>query len=242
MAVDDRIAETIRRARQAGRVMLDEYAAKQIVAAYGIPVPKSAVLAHREEVTQVLRVVPLPVAVKIMSPDIVHKSDVGGVKVNLETSGQVLEAVDALAALAERHSWRVEGFLVEGMAPAGIELVIGGTTDPRFGPVVMVGLGGIFVEVLEDVAFRICPITEVDASEMIDELRAAPLLSGYRGRAAVSKQAIVDALLRVGGEGGLLLDLEHDVREIDLNPLIVSQAGAVAVDARLMLSRDCADE
>jgi acyl-CoA synthetase (NDP forming) len=122
------------------------------------------------------------------------------------------------------------------MAPPGQEMVIGGLRDPQFGPLVMVGLGGIFVEVLADVSFRICPITRLDAQEMLAELKGAAILKGARGRKAVSQDAIVDALLKVGGENGLLLRHAADIKEADINPLIVSESGAVAVDARFILS------
>jgi acyl-CoA synthetase (NDP forming) len=131
---------------------------------------------------------------------------------------------------------RLDGFLVEEMAPAGQELVIGALRDPQFGPLVMVGLGGIFVEVLKDVAFRICPIERIDALEMLDELKGKALLDGARGQAAVSREAIVDMLLQIGGEKGLLMSLSDEIAEADINPLIVSSQGAVAVDARFILT------
>jgi acyl-CoA synthetase (NDP forming) len=131
---------------------------------------------------------------------------------------------------------RIDGFLVEEMAPQGMELVIGGLRDPQFGPLVMVGLGGIFVEVLQDVAFRICPIERNDALEMLDELKGRALLDGARGQPAVSRQALVDVLLKVGGDSGLLLTLGDEIAEADLNPVIVSAHGAVAVDARFILA------
>jgi acetyl-CoA synthetase (ADP-forming) len=121
------------------------------------------------------------------------------------------------------------------MAPPGQEVVIGALRDPHFGPLVMVGLGGIFVEVLSDVAFRICPITRVDAEEMLDELKGARVLEGARGREPASREAIVDVLLRMGGEAGLLMQHASDISEADINPLIVSSTGAVAVDARIIL-------
>jgi acyl-CoA synthetase (NDP forming) len=131
---------------------------------------------------------------------------------------------------------RIDGFLVEEMAPQGMELVIGGLRDPQFGPLVMVGLGGIFVEVLQDVAFRICPIERIDALEMLEELKGRALLDGARGQPAVSRQALVDVLLKVGGESGLLMTLGDEIAEADLNPVIVSAHGAVAVDARFILA------
>jgi len=115
--------------------------------------------------------------------------------------------------------------------------VIGGLRDPQFGPMVMVGLGGVFVEVLGDVAFRICPIARLDAEEMLDDLKGAALLRGARGRRPVSREAIVDVLLKVGGENGLLMTHAEDIAEMDINPLIVSEHAAVAVDARFVLTQ-----
>jgi acetyl-CoA synthetase (ADP-forming) len=129
----------------------------------------------------------------------------------------------------------LDGFLVEETAPAGHDIVIGGFRDPSFGQVVMVGLGGVFVELLQDVAFRICPITRLDAREMIEELKGAPILAGARGGAHVPVAVVVDALMAFAGEGGLLVELAERFAEVDVNPLIVSAAGVVAVDARFVL-------
>jgi acyl-CoA synthetase (NDP forming) len=178
-----------------------------------------------------------PLALKVVSPDILHKSDAGGVRVGLKSAADVEEAVRAMMRQPAIESARIDGFLLEEMAAPGQEIVIGGIRDPQFGPLIMVGLGGVFVEVLADVAFRICPITRLDAGEMLDELKGAALLAGARGRKPVSRAAIVDALLKVGGEGGLLMTHSEDIAEADINPLIVSENGAVAVDARFVLTR-----
>jgi acyl-CoA synthetase (NDP forming) len=126
--------------------------------------------------------------------------------------------------------------LIEEMAPAGQEIVIGGLRDADFGPLVMVGLGGIFVEILADVSFRICPITRLDAEDMLDELKGAAILKGARGRKPVSRDAIIDVLLKIGGDEGLLMQHADEITEADINPLIVSERGAIAVDARFILS------
>jgi acyl-CoA synthetase (NDP forming) len=141
-----------------------------------------------------------------------------------------------MALLPAIKAARVEGYLVEEMAPAGQEIVVGAVRDPDFGPMIMVGLGGIFVEVLADVAFRICPITRLDAVEMLDELKGAAILTGARGRQPVSRDAIIDVLLKIGGDDGLLVRHAEDFKEADINPLIVSATGAVAVDARFILA------
>lgn len=228
--------ELIQRARRNGRSALDEMAGKQLLAAYGIAVPRSVVVPGAQETDGALAALKAPFVVKVVSPDILHKSDAGGVKVNLKTVAEVQEAIREMMRSPRIAQARIDGFLVEEMAPGGQEMVIGGLKDPQFGPLIMVGLGGIFVEVLADVAFRICPITRLDAEEMLDELRGAALLRGVRGRAPVSREAIIDALLKVGGEEGLLMRHAQDIKEADINPLIVSPKGAVAVDARFILT------
>ena len=228
--------DLIRAARQAGRTALDERSGKALLAGFGISVPRSVVLGCEEPAASRLAALRAPFAVKVMSPDILHKSDAGGVRVGLRDAAEVDAAIRAMRAQPAIAAARVEGFLVEEMAPRGEEIVVGGLKDPQFGPLVMVGLGGIFVEVLKDVAFRICPIERIDALEMLNELAGKALLEGARGRAPVSKDAIVDVLLRVGGAGGLLMQLQDEIAEADINPLIVSDSGAVAVDARFVLT------
>lgn len=230
--------ELIAKAREAKRAALDELAGKRLLAAFGIAVPKSLMMHDANEAAAACATLKAPFALKVVSPDILHKSDAGGVAVGLNGAAEVEAAVRAMMAHPEINGARVDGFLVEEMAPAGQEIVIGGLRDPQFGPLVMVGLGGIFVEVLKDVSFRICPITRVDAEEMLAELRGAALLDGARGRKPVSREAIVDALLKVGGEGGLLMTHAADIAEADINPLIVSAEGAVAVDARFVLAKE----
>ena len=229
--------ELIAAARSAGRMALDEAAGKQVLANLGVAVPKSIVIHGVNEAASACSKLHPPLALKVVSPDILHKSDAGGVKVGLRNATEVEEAIRVMMKQPAIANARVDGFLLEEMAPAGQEVVIGGVRDPQFGPMVMVGLGGIFVEVLADVAFRICPITRRDAEEMLDELKGAALLKGARGRKPVSRAAIVDALLKVGGEGGLLMTHGDDIAEADINPMIVSETAAVAVDARFVLTK-----
>jgi acyl-CoA synthetase (NDP forming) len=226
---------TIAEARASGRGSLDEATGKALLAHYGIAVPRSVVIREAEEAERLPHALRFPVAVKVVSGDILHKSDAGGVRVNLKTAADVQNAIREMAALPAIARARVEGWLIDEMAPPGQEVVVGGLRDPHFGPLVMVGLGGIFVEVLSDVAFRICPITRLDAEEMLDELKGAAVLEGARGREPASRAAIVDVLLRMGGDAGLLMQHAGDIREADINPLIVSPTGAVAVDARILL-------
>jgi acyl-CoA synthetase (NDP forming) len=225
----------ITQARVQHRTALDEQAGKTLLAAYGISVPQSLTVKNASEVDAAFAKLRAPLVVKIMSPDILHKSDAGGVRVGLKSAAEVKDAINTMAASPQIKAATIDGYLIEEMAPAGQEIVIGGLRDPYFGPLVMVGLGGIFVEVLRDVSFRICPITRIDAEEMIDELKGAAILAGARGRKPASRAAIIDALLKVGGDNGLMMTHADDISEADINPMIVSENGAVAVDARFIL-------
>jgi len=228
--------ELIAAARAQSRAALDELAGKQLLAGFGVTVPRSVTVSNAGAAAAAVAGLTPPLAVKIMSPDILHKSDAGGVKIGLQNAHEVGQAIDAMAALPAIKAARIDGYLIEEMAPAGQEIVIGSVRDPDFGPLVMVGLGGIFVEVLADVAFRICPITRLDAEEMLAELKGAAVLTGARGRKPASRDAIVDVLLKIGGDEGLLMRHADDFTEADINPLIVSESGAVAVDARFILA------
>jgi len=223
-------------AKQEGRAALDELAGKQLLASFGVSVPKSVIAKDAAVVAQAIAGMQPPFALKVMSPEILHKSDAGGVKIGLKNADELEQAITAMAAAPQIKTARVDGWLIEEMAPAGQEVVVGAVRDPNFGPLVMVGLGGIFVEILADVAFRICPITRLDAAEMLDELKGVALLDGARGRVRASREAIIDVLLKIGGENGLLMQHADDFKEADINPLIVSANGAVAVDARFVLA------
>lgn len=157
------IDELFNQARMQQRIALDEHAGKQLLSHYGLDVPRSVIVASAADVNAAIADLRGPLVVKIMSPDILHKSDAGGVVVGLDSVVEVRDAINAMAAMPKLRAVRIDGFLVEEMAPAGQEVVIGGWRDPDFGPLVMLGLGGIFVEVLRDVSFRICPISRVDA-------------------------------------------------------------------------------
>lgn len=231
-----RARELIEEARRAGRASLDELAGKRLLAAFGIAVPKAVMVQAGEPLEAKLGGLAPPFAVKVMSPAILHKSDVGGVRLRLQSAAEVRSAIEAMRRAPAIAAHPLDGFLVEEMAPPGQELIVGGLTDPQFGPLVMVGLGGIFVEVLKDVSFRICPIEPIDAREMLDELKCAAVLEGIRGKPRADKEAIVDVLLRIGGEQGLLTTLAADIIEADLNPIICSAGAVIAVDARFVLT------
>ena len=229
-------ASIIRAARESRRGSLDEWNGKRVLADFGIAVPRSAVVTAPKQVAKAVVGLEPPFAVKVMSADILHKSDAGGVALRLADSDGVREAISAMSERPLIREARVDGYLIEEMSARGTELVVGAVRDPQFGPMLMVGLGGIFVEVLQDVAFRICPISRSDGFAMLDELRGAKILDGARGRDGVNKEAIVDILFKVGGPKGLLMTLGDDIAELDLNPVIATGDGAIAVDARFILA------
>ena len=234
------VAASLHAAREAGATALDEPSSKAALAAYGLRVPQARVVDSAEGARLAFAALGGPVAVKVVAPGL-HKSDVGGVRLGLSSADAVADAVTQIAAATARHGVRPDAYLVEQMAAAGREIVIGGVVDARFGPVLMLGLGGVFVEVFADTAFRVCPIDALDAQGMIAQLRAAPLLRGARGGVAVDEQALVAALLALGGEHGLLTEHAGAIAEIDVNPLIADAHGAIACDARIILRPDAAE-
>ena len=223
------------------RNSLDEQKGKLILAEFGIPVPKSIIVKGPDEVDKMISGMNPPFVVKVMSSDILHKSDSGGVSLNLADSAAVKKAISEMLELPAIHKARLDGFLIEEMSAKGTEVVIGSVKDPQFGHMVMVGLGGIFVEILKDVSFRLCPITRSDAYEMLNELKSAQILEGVRGQAGVNKEAVVDILMKIGGEKGLIQSYEQDIKELDINPIIATAEQAVAVDARMILTETQSD-
>jgi len=226
----------------AARRNLTEAEAKRLLASRGVSVPAFRVVRSPEEAADAAASLGFPVAVKVASPDILHKSDVGGVVLNVATPGQAREAFDRVmaSARAARPEARVEAALVETMCPpGGVEVIVGLVRDPLFGPVVMFGLGGVFVEILKDVSFRVAPIDRKDAGEMLSELQGARLLEGARGRPPVDRDALVDLLLAVAGPKGLAVEPDGEaVAELDLNPIFSYPNGLVVADARIILDRD----
>ena len=223
-------------ARVAART-LNEIESKALLAAAGVPVTPTMLAASADDAATVAYRLGYPVALKIVSPDIVHKSDIGGVRLGLDDARAVRAAFDAIvaAARAARPEARIDGVAVQPMAPPdGLELVVGASLDPQFGQVVMCGLGGIWVEVLQDVSFRLAPLTARDARQMWTDLTGAAVLRGVRGAPAVALPALEALLLRVSA----LVTARPDIRELDLNPVLAYPDGVVAVDARVLLEVD----
>jgi len=224
------------KAHQVNPLVLSEPDGKAVLSAAGLTVPRGVVIAAKEATALQVLDLNFPVAVKAVSSRLVHKSDQGGVLLNIASVEDVRAACRTIQAALTGTN--LDGFLIEEMAPSGHELIVGGLQDEQFGPVIMIGLGGIFTEIFSDTSFRICPVTRTDAVQMLDSLQAAPLLAGARGGVRASRQAIIDVLLNLGGENGLLLQDQQNIHELDINPLIVSQTGAVAADARIVIAPD----
>lgn len=208
--------------------------ALQMLESYGIPTSAGLKVKTRDEALEAAQELGFPVAIKVISEQISHKSDAGGVRLNLQDQNQVARAFDQMLEHLSLNSpqAQLEGVLVQPMISGGIELILGGRQDPQFGPVVVLGMGGIFVEILEQVVMRVAPISASDAWEMLEELRGAQILSGVRGEAPSDKQALVEALLRLSQ---LMVDFPN-ILELDINPLRVFYAGegCRALDARVI--------
>jgi len=228
------ITEIIDRAKSEGRSILTEVESKQILAEAGIPIARAQLAATREEAVAAARQIGLPVVLKIVSPDISHKSDVGGVKLNLGSQEAVAAAFDEIVAAAQRAQpgATILGVSVQKMARPGVEVIMGMTKDPQFGPVLMFGLGGVFVEVLKDVAFRIVPLEPRDARQMIRDIQGFPVLEGFRGQEPADLAALEDMLMRLSA----FVEGHPEIQELDLNPVFAYKDGALAVDARIVLS------
>lgn len=220
-------------ARKDGRSYLLEPEAKMVCMEYGIPVTRFKVAMSEDEAGKFSDQIGYPVVLKIVSPDVLHKSDVGGVVLDLKNAHDVESAYKKIIANVKKHKpdAKIVGVLVQEMAPSSTEIIVGSTKDPQFGPALMFGLGGIFVEVLKDVTFRIAPITESDAREMITEVKAYPILKGYRGQPPADVDAIVNILMNTSR---LVMDHE-EIKELDFNPIMVYEKGAKTVDARIII-------
>jgi acetyltransferase len=221
--------------RSERRNTVGDFEARAILEAYGLRIPRSELAKDADEAARIAAEIGFPVVLKIASPDILHKTDVGGVKVGLQSPADVRDAFDLIVYRANRYvpNARIWGCVVQEMTPKGLEVLVGMNRDPQFGPLVTFALGGIYVEVLKDATFRVAPFSRDEAWEMLNEIRARKLLDGVRGAPPVDKEAVVEALLRIGQ---LVQDFPEIV-ELDINPLMVFEQGqgATAIDMRLVL-------
>lgn len=212
--------------------VITEEMAKDILSSYDIKVPQFALVQNVDDAVKEANSIGYPIVAKIVSPQILHKTDVGGVKVDLKNEADVKSAFnDMYGRLAKQYD--VKGILLEKMVPKGVEMIVGLQNDPQFGPVIMVGLGGIFTELFKDVSFRVLPITEKDALDMIEELQGKMLLKGYRGSFTINLDMLCKALVKIGNLG---FDISPYYDSIDFNPVIVYSDSYYVADAKILLS------
>ncbi len=234
------VGEILEAARTDGRTSLSAPEAKRVCDAYGISVPREGLATSADEAVTIAEDIGFPVVLKIVSPDILHKTEAGGVLVGLASAGDVSAGYETIVENASSYDANAEvtGVQVQQMLSEGTEVLIGAVTDPTFGPVVTFGIGGVLVEVMRDVTFRLAPTSRADALEMVDGIRAAEVLRGVRGRAGVDRYALAATIEAVSE---LVADFP-EITEVDLNPVLASEEGAVAVDARFVVSFEPSDD
>jgi len=224
----DSAVKIIKTALQEGRKSLSEYEAKQVLAAYGIPITREALVEDRDAVGKVARSIGYPLVMKGCSAAIAHKTEKGLIHVDIRSKTEAVKAFDAIMAGLDGYKGAV---LIQEMIKGRRELVMGMTRDSQFGPCIMFGLGGIFTEILKDISFRKAPLEEYDALEMMQEIKAHKIIEAARGMEAVDKKILAEMLINVGQIG---LEIE-EIQEIDLNPVIISGNKPIVVDALMVL-------
>ena len=225
------IQEFLQNKLNSNETVLTEYESKELLQEIGIPIPQQTLTSSKDETISASETIGFPVALKLIAEDIIHKSDTGAVKLNLKSKEEVGNAYEELMKIP---SEKEKSISVQKMAPEPItELIIGMTTDPQFGPALMFGIGGILVELLEDVSFRIAPIEEYDAKEMIHDIKGFPILDGYRGKPKADLDAIVETLMKISN----LVTKYEEIFEMDLNPVFIYEKGLICVDARIILKK-----
>jgi len=216
---------------------MSEKEANELLQCYGFPVLKSVLLKDSSEVDEAAEEIIFPVAMKISSPDIVHKFDSGGVRLKIKTKEEAREVFEEIIASVKKFkpSAKIDGVIMERMARGGVEVILGAVRDPKFGPLCMFGLGGTFVEAMKDVTFRLAPMWEISSEIMIRTIKAYSILKGLRGAAACDIDSIKDCLLRLSQ----MVNEHAEIAELDINPLIVypEGEGCVVADSRILLKR-----
>lgn len=230
MSTGLKILDTV---RKEGRRLLTEIESKQLLSQIGISTVETLLATSREEAITLARRLGFPVGLKIASPDVVHKTDAGGVKLGLANTAAAGQAYDDIVTAIKKHfpQAKIQGVSVQKMARPGIEVIMGMSRDPQFGPVIMFGLGGIMVEVLKDVSLRLVPLSRRDARELIQEIKGYPLLSGHRGAEPVDTGILEVWLLKLSN----FIEANPEIKELDLNPIFAYSNGAMAVDARVII-------
>ncbi len=230
--------DIIAKARQDNRNALTEIEAKEVFRAYGLPVTQIKLATNEEEAVKFAKEIGYPVVLKIVSPDILHKSDAGGVKVNIKDEQGVRDTFKEIMKNAKTYKAdaNIHGIVIQEMAPWGTEVILGSVNDPTFGPTVMFGLGGIFVEVLKDVTFKVAPFSKHQALSMMSEIKAAPILSGVRGEKPRDREVLAETICLYAN---MIMDLQDEVSESDANPVLVYEEGKglKVADARIILKK-----
>ncbi len=222
--------ESIKRKR---RNNLTELEAREVLANYGIPIVRGKVIKTIEEAKEFVDKTGYPVVLKVLSPQIIHKTEVGGVILNIKNEKELFEAYHQIIKNIQKNTSKatIEGFFIQEMLSSDREVIVGGKYDPTFGQTIAFGLGGVFVEVFEDISFRVVPISQEDAINMIKEIKAFKILKGYRGQKPVDFKMLVDILLKTSK----MLEENPEIKELDINPIFAFSDRAVAVDARIII-------
>ena len=222
----------IERAQEEKRSLL-ETEAKELLKVYEIPVPAFQLIKKEEDINKLSKGLGYPIVMKIVSPDIIHKSDIGGVKIGIHNEIEAVKSYQEIISNVQndKKEARIYGVIAYQMIPQATEIIIGMIKDPQFGPVIMFGLGGIFVEILKDISFRILPLEERDAEDMISEIKGYKILKGVRGESPKDIIAIKEVLMKISQ----LVMENPEIKEIDLNPVFVFEKGLQVVDARMIL-------
>lgn len=236
--VDKQKIQSIVESSKGNPKVITEESSKEILGEYGIKVPKYALVTSSDEAVQKSKEIGFPLVAKIVSPDILHKTDVGGVKVGLSSEAEVKEAFDDMFNRL-KEKFDVKGVLLEEMVPKGVELIVGLQNDFQFGPSIMVGLGGIYTELFKDVSFRVLPVTKNDAVKMLESLRGKDILKGFRGSKSIDLDMLSQAIVNIGNLG---VDMAGKYESIDFNPVVVYPDSYYVVDAKIILKEKSSDD
>ena len=225
-----RMEKIVKEVLSLGRSSLVEPEAKEILRLSSVPVPRFVLAKDMADAVEATDKLGFPVVLKLVSPDILHKSDVGGVALGIRSKKELEQRWSEmiLTVADETPTALIEGFIVEEMVPKGAEVIVGAVRDPQFGPVVMFGTGGVSVELMKDVSYRLAPVTREEAFEMMGEVKGFPLLTGFRGTTVKDLGAIAEVIMKVAE----IIEKVDGLKELEINPLVVHERGAVAVDAR----------
>lgn len=230
----EKINDIFKKAIMEKRKTLTIYESKEILYNYDIPISKHYLLRNLKDIDKALKEISFPIALKISSPQIIHKTDIGGIKLNINSKKELIKAYNEIILNIKRKfpNILIEGILIEEMIKKGLEIIIGGIQDSVFGPCIMFGLGGIFVEVYKDISFRACPLSFNDALEMIMEIKGFSILKGIRGEKPINIEELCNIIIKLSD---LMIKYENLISEFDINPIIASFERIVAVDARFLL-------